>query len=257
MSFYETTAEQKNHFLFGLRGEVETPAHFHSAMEIHFVEKGSLDILLDGERRTLHTGDACFCDGFTVHAIPLPKEVKSYHLVGTKSAFDSAFSLFGDKTPPRFFHFENFPLLQSLTQICEENNQNEAGRYAMFTGTLRIILSEISQNTPFIPRTADRKNTLICDVLNYAEENPQEDLSLLALSKMFGYSREHLSRILHKYLLGGWNAHVNRLRVRRVEALLSQSPESNVLDIAYSCGFDSPATFYRAYNKEFGKPPRK
>ncbi len=257
MSFYELVTEQKNYFLIGERGIVETPAHFHSAMEMHFVEEGSLDIILDGEKRTLRAGDACFCDSFTVHAIPKPKQVKSYHLVGFKNAFDRAFSLFDEKMPPRFFRFENFPLLRSLSEICNKNMQNDGGRYAIFTGTVHIMLGEILQNTPFVSLAPQRKNSLVCDVLSYAEENPQNDLSLTALSNKFGYSREHLSRILHTYLLENWNAHVNRLRVRKAEILLSQNPEATVLEIAYACGFESPNTFYRAYSKEFGRPPRK
>lgn len=257
MSFYEIATEQKNYFLIGERGLVETPAHFHSAMEMHFVEEGSMEILLDGEKRTLHAGDACFCDSFTVHAIPLPKDTLSYNLVGSKEAFERAFSLFGEKRPPRFFHFENFPLLRSLSKLCNKNRQNNGGRYAIFTGTLQILLAEIAETSTFLPRTVERKNTLVCDLLSYAEEHPQADLSLSALSEKFGYSREHLSRILHKYLLENWNMHVNRLRVRKAEILLSQNPESNVLEVAYACGFESPNTFYRAYNKEFGKSPKK
>lgn len=257
MSFYEIITEQKNYFLIGERPSVETPAHFHSAMEMHFVEEGSMDILLDGEKLTLHAGEGCFCDSFTVHAIPKPQQAKSYHLVGVKDAFDRAFSLFDGKMPPRLFRFDNFPLLRSLFEICNKNMQNEGGRYAIFTGTVRIILGEISQNNLFIPRVIDKKNTLVCDVLSYAEEHPQADLSLTALSNKFGYSREHLSRILHKYLLENWNTHVNRLRVRKADFFLSQNPESTVLEVAYECGFESPNTFYRAYKKEFGKPPRK
>ena len=257
MSFYEITAEQKNYFLFEERTLIKTPAHFHGAMEIHFVEEGSLDIILDGERRTLHAGDACFFDSFTLHAIPKPEAAKSYYLVGSKEVFDSTFSLFEGKTPPRFFRFDDFPLLRFLMEICNQSTKNDEGRYATFTGSVRILLGKIFQNTPFVPRSLDGKNTFICNLLNYAEENPQEDLSLFALSKKFGYSREHLSRILHKYLLENWNTYINRLRVRKAERLLSQNPESNVLEIAYACGFDNPTTFYRAYNKEFGKPPRK
>lgn len=257
MSFYETGAEQKNYFLIGERGLVETPAHFHSAMEIHFVEEGSLDIILDGEKRTLQAGDACFCDSFTVHAIPKPKQAKSYHLVGLKTAFDHAFSLFDEKLPPRFFRFENFELLRYLLNVCSKNKQNEQGRYASFTGTLLILLGEISQTTPFIPRVLERKNSLVCNLLSYAEEKPQEDLSLAALANKFGYSREHLSRILHKYLSGSWNEHVNRLRVQKANFLLSQNPEATVLEVAYACGFESPNTFYRAYKREFGKAPKR
>ena len=257
MSFYEIVTEQKNYFLIGERGLAETPAHFHSAMEMHFVEKGNMDVILDGQRHTLYAGDACFCDSFTVHALPLPKEVVSYHLVGSKETFDRAFSLFHEKMPPRFFRFENFPLLRTLTETCNKNKSDKGDRYAIFTGTVHIILGEIAQSTPFIPQPIERKNTLVCDILSYAENNPQADLSLAALSDKFGYSREHLSRILHKYLLENWNAYVNRLRVLMAKKLLEQNPEINVLEAAYTCGFESPNTFYRAYRKEYGKSPRK
>ena len=81
--------------------------------------------------------------------------------------------------------------------------------------------------------------------------------NLLALSREFGYSREHLSRILGRYLSEGWNGYVNRLRARRAEEMLSERPGENVLKIAYECGFESPNTFYRAYRREFGKSPRR
>ena len=257
MSFYEIATERKNYFLIGERGLVETPAHFHSAMEMHFVEEGCLEIVLDGEKRTLQAGDACLFDSFTVHAITKPTQVKSYHIIGEKSAFEQTFTLFNDNMPPRFFRFENFHLLHFLLELCNKNEQNDGGRYAIFTGILRILLGEISQSVPFIPRATGRKNTLVCEVLSYAEKKPEADLSLSTLASKFGYSREHLSRILHKYLSGSWNAHVNRLRVQKSNTLLSQNPDATVLEVAYACGFESPNTFYRAYNKEFGKPPRQ
>ena len=97
----------------------------------------------------------------------------------------------------------------------------------------------------------------MCEILKYAQSHVEEELSLSVLSDRFGYSREHLSRILHKYLTETWNAYVNGLRVQKAEALLKADEEKNVLKIAYECGFDSQNTFYRAYKKEFGHLPRR
>jgi len=33
-------------------------------------------------------------------------------------------------------------------------------------------------------------------------------------------------------------------------------PAHSVTDIAYACGFDSPATFYRVFRAAFGMTPR-
>ena len=122
---------------------------------------------------------------------------------------------------------------------------------------VKILFSEISESAPFIPRKADKQSALVCSVLQYAEERLCEDLSLAALARVFNYSQEHLSRVLHGYLSENWCAYVNRLRVRRAETLLKNDPSLSVLDAAFACGFDSPNTFYRAYKREFGKKPRR
>ena len=117
------------------------------------------------------------------------------------------------------------------------------------------MLSFLAETVSLEEHRQDRLSAFVCNVLRYAEANIGEDLSLSALSSRFGYSREHLSRILHKYLTESWSSYVNRLRVKRADALLKEKCGENVLKIAYECGFDSPNTFYRAYKKEFGFPP--
>ena len=84
-----------------------------------------------------------------------------------------------------------------------------------------------------------------------------EDLSLNALAEKFGYSREHLSRLLHGALQESWNGYIGRLRAKNTHALLTASPELSVLEAAFACGFESSNTFYRAYAKEYGHPPKR
>lgn len=56
----------------------------------------------------------------------------------------------------------------------------------------------------------DKRSILVCEILRYAQANARGDLSLAVLSRRFGYSREHLSRLLHTYLRENWNHYVNR-----------------------------------------------
>ena len=144
-----------------------------------------------------------------------------------------------------------------MYERCSRKYANNEARYATFGGAVQLILSEIAESTPFVSYKTERKNSLVCSILRYAERHLNQDLSLTAIAKEFGYSHEHLSRILHKYLPETWASYVNRLRARRTEALLSNDPDLPVLSAALACGFDSPNTFYRAYKKEFGKPPRR
>ena len=45
---------------------------------------------------------------------------------------------------------------------------------------------------------------------------------------------------------------IRRLRVSRAQALLVREPARPVTDIAFACGFDSLATFYRCFRAEAG-----
>lgn len=257
MSFYEIRAEEKNYFHFQHREILTTLTHFHSSVELLFVESGEIESTIDGEKQILRAGEASFADGFSVHSYTPIQKTFGFVLVGAKEDFQACFSAFGEKVPPKFFHFENFRLLSTLCELCAKNRKNPIGRYESFAGSIKIITGEIAENTEFIHRKTDKQYSLVCEILRYASEHLNGELSLLTLAKRFGYSHEYLSRFLHRYLSESWCAYVNRLRVRKADDLLKASPHLSVLEIAYACGFDSPNTFYRAYKKEFGAPPRR
>lgn len=257
MSYYEQRADSKKYFYFRRGAQLHTNAHFHSALEFLFVEEGEQEVIVGGEKRTLHAGDACFVNGFCVHAYPRVKNASTIVIVSDKRHLDAAFSSFHGKKPPAFFRFENMELLKTLHQLCTQTYTQDEGRYATFEGAMGVLLGAISQSTPFIQSANDKQDALICDILGYAETHLQDDLSLCAVAKKFGYSYEHLSRLLHKYLYERWTSYVNRLRVAKAKQILEDDAKTSVLSAALSCGFESANTFYRAYKKEFGTSPKR
>lgn len=254
MSYYELPAEGRGYYLFDHRALTGPRAHFHGAIELAFVESGSAEASIDGESRVLTAGQACFADSFRVHFYRDSDSSSAYILVGDKSCFEDFFRAQGDRAFPKFFAFSDFAFLEKLYSLC-----GQPGRYAetLLRGAAEMLLGRLAESVPLEKRDRDRSSELVCKVLRYAEANVAEDLSLSALSRQFGYSREHLSRILGRYLPEGWKGYVNRLRAVRAEELLAKGEGENVLKIAYACGFDSPNAFYRAYRKEFGKNPRR
>lgn len=257
MSFYELNADKENYCRIFYHGKADARMHFHSAVEMLFVEKGEQEVVIGGQKRVLKAGEGCFCDAFTAHTYVYDKNVLSITVIGDKSYFERAFSLLGKKIPPRFFHFDRFDLIKTFYLQLECVKDDELCKQVCFEGCMDILLSEIAKNNPFVSREKDKQEDLICSVLFYAENHLSEDLSLGKLAQVFNYSREHLSRLLHKYLSENWQNYVNRQRVKKAALLLEQNPKSGVLDVALSCGFDSANTFYRAYKKEFGCSPRK
>ncbi len=255
--YHETNAEIKDYFLFTHRRAYCDP-HFHSAIEMIFVERGQVTATVGGEEKILREGDACFAPSFCVHSYITDKndENVSYVLLCPKKYADRIFEKFGQTQPPKFFTFNDFDKLEMLYKTCDLNFSNLSLRNGVFEGAMQILLNLIASKNLFVKRKTDLKGELVCDVLSYASENFSANLTLDELSKKFGYAKESLSRILHKHLNETWNSYLNRLRVNRADEMLKENPNESVYSIAFACGFNSANTFYRAYEKEFGYAPR-
>lgn len=255
--FYELVAEKKGYFYTRKGGMFfPTPPHFHSSIELLFCMEGSQEVSISGKKYLLKKGSACFVDSYAVHSIP-KGDCKLYVFLGDLQFFQPVFHAFGDRIPPVFFNFDNESLLSFLQDVCKNAPADPNVRYEMHEGAIKLLLSEIAKTVPFVPRKENRQADLVASILRYASDNLNTNLSLKELSVRFGYSHEHLSRILHRHLGEHWNVYIGRLRVRATETLLKSNPHSSVLELAARCGFDSPNTFYRAYQREYGKPPRK
>lgn len=213
---------------------------------------------IGGETRILHEGDACFSPEFAVHSYYNhsngPTEV--YALLCQKNYVDRLFDRFDKKQPPKFFTFGDYEFLEYFLNQCDQSYASEDIRQNMVEGFLQILYAKVASSIDFIPKKTEKQGELVCEILRFANENYNKTLSLDILSKQFGYAKESLSRILHKHLSESWNSYVNRLRVQHANRILVKNPNKTVLEVAYDCGFNSPNTFYRAYQDEFGHPPR-
>ena len=219
-----------------------------------FCAKGKQEVCVGGEKKILQEGEAYFCDSYTVHSLK-HSGAEVYVILGDKQFFQPVFSAFGDKTPPTFFRFDDWDFLSVLLTFFKSDLKNEAGRAETNKAIVKLLLARLNETVPFIKRKEDKQSELVEKILRYAAEHFSSDLSLHTLALRFGYSRDHLSRVLHRYLGVNWNVYVGGVRARAAHALLNSEQNASVLEIALRCGFESSNTFYRAYRREFGKTP--
>ena len=254
--FYEKDAEAKGFYNFSYGAGGDTYAHFHGAKEFFFVKKGSITAVLDGETRVIGAGEAYFADGFCIHSYSDCKNTETFLFMGAGDIFEGIFKNLGGK-PPKFFKFCDYDLLFNLFSVCEREYKDEKTRLTVFEGAARILMGAISQTVPFTEGRSEKGEKTVVAILKYAEDNLSGDLSLESVAEKFGYSKEHLSRLLHKYLSENWKSYIGRIRVKTAKKMLEKNPEDSVLKIAMDCGFDSANTFYRAYKREFGENPKR
>lgn len=87
--------------------------------------------------------------------------------------------------------------------------------------------------------------------------NPQ--VTLVGLSKELGISSNLLSFVINSGFEKNFNDFINEYRIAEVKAKLSSTASQNLtlLGIAFACGFNSKATFNRAFKKFTGLSPKE
>lgn len=96
---------------------------------------------------------------------------------------------------------------------------------------------------------------VVKEVIDYIENNLEEELNLDMISKNIGYSKFHLNRIftectgvtIYKYLQ-------NRRLTVAAEKLVKS--DKTIMQIAYEAGYDSQQSFSYAFKQVYSYPPK-
>lgn len=165
------------------------------------------------------------------------------------------------------FHFATYKFLMFLTNSF-------ATVYVLFLGYFGIRQGNIFINNVREIRESGNKSTLnetgspviTTDdafvrtlVRNMEEKQPylDPDLTISRLSEMLNVKIEFLSEVLNSRLNQNFFDFTNKYRVEefKIQCLLKANSHLSIMGIAYNCGFNSKASFYRAFKKFEGMSP--
>ncbi len=103
--------------------------------------------------------------------------------------------------------------------------------------------------------SSDCSTSPVKSVILYLNNNYNTDVTLDALQERFYISKYYLCREFRKATGLTVHEYIRRKRLTRVRELRSQGLRIN--DAALEAGFNDYSSFYRAFQKEYGIPPRK
>jgi AraC-like DNA-binding protein/ligand-binding sensor protein len=92
-------------------------------------------------------------------------------------------------------------------------------------------------------------------LLNFFENNPSEQISLLKAAHITGKSPSHLSHLLKKDHGKSFKQIQADFRLKKVEEIIRSEPGVPIKEIAFRLGFNDPLYFSRFYRKHRGYPP--
>ncbi|MEJ2436531.1 MAG: AraC family transcriptional regulator [Sulfurovaceae bacterium] len=95
----------------------------------------------------------------------------------------------------------------------------------------------------------------IYKVIYYIEQNYNDDLTLEELSKVAGFSKYHFHRIFKSIVGENLSDYIRRIRLSNT--ILKFKTNLNITEIAQTSGYETNASFSKAFKKHFGITPKE
>ncbi len=228
--------------------------HFHSQIELYFVEEGEMEIYVNNQGRIVEAGEMSVALSYDAHSYKTPTSSKSSVFIIPLHMCEEFIKSIEHKrvTNPFITDKEVVLKIKSLIQEVDIKSTNEIKTM----GYIYLILGLIMENIGFETTQDLHQPDLSSKILLYINENFTKDISLATLASEFGYSESHLSRYFKSYFNISLNQYITVIRLKN--ALMLMHEKKNTLTYcAFESGFGSMRTFYRVFFNEFGCSPKE
>ena len=245
---YELNRE-RNEELFVLGGvDNVCPVHFHRKVELLYVESGEKRIFGSGKEISLGENSVYFANSYEMHGYYPSEGGRQIVVVFPNGMLKDYYDEFGSVMPAgcvvddaEFCKNLLFPHFRALLDGTP-NGLLAQGHCDMLLG---LIMHKLGTQAG----TRDRQS-FVDALLAYINENYAEDITLEGMAEHFGYSKYYFSRMFNAALGTSITDYVSSVRLMRALDMLRRTG-CTVSDAAFSCGFSSLPTFYRALKRNY------
>lgn len=245
--------------------------HHHEFIEIVYVKKGRAKQIVDDDFYEVERGDLVFInygsnhsfeseEGFEFYNISLNPEFLSSVLTKENASSLLLLTAFDemrqDKSAGKisFSGDDKRDVEYLLEKMLKENQTKSDGYASIMESCLNIILTLTLRRSglPIIVDETDKWQRL----LEYICNNPEEKLTLEALSRRCFYNPSYFSRVFKQKVGVSVSEYVRENRLSYARRLLLET-DASIEDIIEKSGYSDRSSFYHAFQKAYSCTPNE
>ena len=229
--------------------------HYHSKIEICYALTDGIEFMLNREIVKMKKDSLIIADSFDVHSTLGKGEYLT--LIVPDVYFESYKQLKGTRTLSRkyFTDKDEVSKLYFIVQEIFKQNSADNTNYIQLEGLVKYLLGTIISFSGFTEEKLPTSYDTLKEVLIFINNNYRQELTLDKISSALGLNKHYVSHLMSKALDSSFNDYVNGLRVDYFANNIDST--ENISKVALDSGFQSLATFYRAFDKIYGCSPKK
>lgn len=235
--------------------------HYHNSYEIYYVVKGEREYFIEDAFFKVSDGDLVFIPKTILHRTA-GRGATRYLIDFTEKSLADHFSyellsfLLPDERPFVFHptdlekpHFDK--LFETMLSVQETESDPYFRQLLLSSYLYQILFTMRTEKNTYIQRGAPDR--LIESILKYINENFHRIEHIEQIANEFYISKYHLCHLFQKNLGAPVVGYLNAMRVKHACTLLKES--TDILNVAFACGFNSSSYFSKVFKKEMGISP--
>lgn len=251
--------------------------HWHREMEILYISRGQMDVLIEGNHFIAKEGDLLFIPPNLLHgAINYQQSPCSFFAIVFDSFFiesrssdliqqfyiDPIIKHPGQHIVHATCNIPNIDLLRKyITELIDAFALKKKHFELLLKANVLFFFQELYREKDLLFHY-DQKDEIRNEVTSYKckkillfiEENYNTHITLETISSHIGFSQEHFCRFFKKNFRLSFFTYLNKMRIMKAEYLLLNT-SLKIIDIAFESGFEDANYFATVFKKEIGLTP--
>ncbi len=254
-AYYEYFHDKSDELLITSGTNTDCGLHFHRSIEILYLLCGKMKCKVGKEEFVAEEDDVIFVNNYYHHAFSPVADYQKIFLVIPHNFENDFNSFLSQGALPALMSDKEFnrkflrPIMQTMY-----DGRKKTGTLVK-KGYLNVVIGTLLDHYPKIKPEQNSGISFLVNVLSYIDENYAKPLTLDMIAHEFGYNKYYFSRLFNTYIGENLNNYINLVRLRNFVSLSKSKDKRSITELAYECGFDSLTTFYRYFNRVYGKSP--
>lgn len=254
-----------------------TPFHMHDFVELNYVYKGNISIIINDKVILLKEGDVCLLDTEVSHRVLdtgkndilinflINKDYFSLNILSrlrsnsiiSKFVVDSISETQSHDQYIVFYTKGNFLLFDAVEGLLCNYYDPKYYSTDTISSYLIIIFFELlkAHQEEHSINYKNSKETFIINIINYMEDN-HKDCTLNDIAQEFRFNPNYLSRYIKKHTDKTFSHLIQSIRLKKACILLENSALS-IDSISQSVGYKNISFFYKKFKKTYNMSPKE
>lgn len=243
------------------------PSHWHNSVEIIFVLRGTIEVRLNNEKRTLTDGDVLLINKCHVHeVIGLDMNIIATFLIPYSYLKDKiartddiSFDCFsGWKDKERRHALDQIrSLLAEMVQLkYHKGDLYEIDMHIRMLEVFSILLKQF-RTTVFTEVMSEKYMERMLRIITYIDDHYKESITLHAIAEREFLSIPYLSKFFSDNIGLNFQSYLASIRLKHTVEELLHNSETPIADIALNHGFPNVKSFYSTFKARYNVTPHE